>query len=191
MIETMLAKAAAHIQLNVAAVSKSGGVAQVIQMRSGNRTRKVPAVPDGNGGYMDLLPDDGQSAVAFWHVLSVATDTRLRSHNPLMMPMEAKVRLIVWGNKKRLSPPDVLGVLGECIREAKRADMSEDWIQAINMHPTAVDHQNKIIFSMYDFDEVETQFLTEPYDFASAIFEIQYSVLVTCMPPVAAVQTNC
>lgn len=191
MIETILNNAAAHLQSNVAALSKSGGAAHAVPLRSENRVRNVPAVPDGNGGYLEMLPDDSESAVAFWQVLSNAPDERFAGHTVKVLPQIARVRLIVWGNKKRLSPPNLGVVLGECMRELNSATLGEDWIQSVNVSLVGLEPRNKAIFGEYNFDEVETQFVTEPYDFASALFDVQYRIILTCLPQVAAVETLC
>lgn len=197
MIETILQKAADAIALNVAPVSKSGGAVQTVLLRDGKRVRSVPAVPaavDATSqvdGYIDMLPSDSESAVAFWQVLSTSIDNRMGGANKYRVHMIARCRLVVWTNKKRLSPPDTQAVLGECVRQVLAANLTEDWIQNINVALDTFEKRDKAIFSDYGLDEVETQYLTEPYDFASATFSIQYTALLTCLPEVSAVEISC
>lgn len=196
MIETVLQNAANAIYENVAPVSKSGGAVQLVSLRDGKRVYNVPAVPASADGsnqgndYIAMIPADSESAVAFWQVIASDIDGR-QSGTKNMIPMKARCRLVVWGNRKRLNPPNVQAVLGECIRQAMTADLTEDWIQAVNVTLVNVEKRDKGIFSEYGFDEVETQYLTEPYDFASALFDIQYTILLTCLPEVSAVEPAC
>lgn len=196
MIETILQKAANAIYENVAPVSKSGGAVQLVSLRDGKRVYNVPAVPASADGsnqgndYIAMIPADAESAVAFWQVLSTQIDSRQRV-TAQQIPMIARARLVVWANKKRLSPPDVQAVLAECIRQVQAADLSEDWIQGINKTIVNIEQRDKGIFSEYGFDEVENQYLTEPYDFASALFDMQYTIMLTCLPEVSAVEPAC
>lgn len=196
MIEAILQKAANAIYENVAPVSKSGGAVQLVSLRDGKRVYNVPAVPASADGsnqgndYIAMIPADTESAVAFWQVLSTQIDSRQRV-TAQQIPMLARARLVVWANKKRLSPPDVQAVLVECIRQVQTADLSEDWIQGINKTVVNIEQRDKGIFSDYGFDEVENQYLTEPYDFASALFDMQYTIMLTCLPEVSAVETAC
>lgn len=194
MIETVLKNAALTIAQNVPAVSTSGGAVQLVSLRDGKRVRNVPAVlsddTSDSSPYRAMLPDDSQSAVAFWQVLRTEIDAR-RGATAQAAPMIARCRLVVWGNKKRLSPPNVQAVLAECATHLFAADLSEDWITSINVSLLNFEPRDKSIFSEYGFDEVEAQYLTEPYDFASALFDVQYTVLLTCAPEVSAVETAC
>lgn len=196
MIEAILQKAANAIYENVAPVSKSGGAVQLVSLRDGKRVYNVPAVPASADGsnqgndYIAMIPADSESAVAFWQVLSTQVDSRQRV-TAQQIPMLARARLVVWANKRRLSPPDIQAVLAECIRQVQAADLSEDWIQGINKTVVNIEQRDKGIFSEYGFDEVENQYLTEPYDFASALFDIQYTIMLTCLPEVSAVEPAC
>lgn len=196
MIEAILQKAANAIYENVAPVSKSGGAVQLVSLRDGKRVYNVPAVPASADGsnqgndYIAMIPADSESAVAFWQVLSTQVDSRQRV-TAQQIPMLARARLVVWANKRRLSPPDIQAVLAECIRQVQAADLSEDWIQGINKTVVNIEQRDKGIFSEYGFDEVENQYLTEPYDFASALFDMQYTIMLTCLPEVSAVEPAC
>lgn len=197
MIETILKTAAKAIHENVPAISKAGGAVQVVTMRDGQRiARNIPAVPpdqdasnQGND-YIAMLPADGESAVAFWQVLSTKPDDKQRATDKAL-PMVASCRLVVWANKRRLSPPDVSAVLLECVRQAQAADLTEEWLQTVRLDLLNVERRDKAIFSEYTFDEVDTQYLLEPYDFGSALFDVRYTILLTCLPEVAAVEPAC
>lgn len=197
MIEIILQNAANVIFQNVAPVSKSGGAVQTIVRRDGNRAYNVPAVPASSDGsnqgndYIDMLPADSQSAIAFWQVVTASVDDKLGPATNQHIPMKARARLVVWANKRRLSPPNVQAVLGECITQVLNStELGETYIQGINPTLIAVEKRDRTIFNEYNLDEAETQYLTEPYDFASAIFDIQYTIMLTCLPEVSAVEPS-
>lgn len=197
MIEIILQNAAERIFENVAPVSRSGGAVQTIPRKDGGRTYNVPAVPASSDGsnqgndYLDMLPNDRQSAIAFWQVVSAVVDDKLGPATNKQIPMKARVRLVVWANKNRLSPPNVPAVLGECITQVLNStELGEDYIQGINPVLVAVEKRDRSVFSEYAMDEIENQYLTEPYDFASALFDMQYTIMLTCLPVVSAVEPS-
>lgn len=197
MIEIILQNAADAIFENVAPVSRSGGAVHTILRKDGGRTYNVPAVAASSDGsnqgndYINMLPDDRQSAIAFWQVISAVVDDKLGPATNKQIPMKARCRLVVWANKNRLSPPNVPAVLGECITQVlSSAVLGEDYIQGVNPTLVAVEKRDRSVFSEYALDEVETQYLTEPYDFASALFDMQYTIMLNCLPVVSAVEPS-
>jgi hypothetical protein len=195
MIELILQKAATAVHDDVAAVTLSGGAAQVLQLTSGKSVKRIPAVPLAPGEeprrkgdtYKDLIPTDQESAVVFFQTMGssqVAEDARKSIHL-------ARARMVLWGNKRRLDPPNLDALLAECIAVVRTADLTEEYLSPVRAFLEYIEPKDKAIFSPYTFDEAATQYLSEPYDFRSCVLEFRYVVLTSCLPTVSPVIPTC
>lgn len=189
MIDKIAASIATHLGERVPALSKSGGIAQVIQLRSGDTIRRLPGcLLDPSGAYTGMLPDSLESAVSFFQVVSSAPRTEAAGR----IDMTAVLRLVLWTNGTKIYPNDADKVMLDILAALstwKPTDLAG--VSGIGVKVTNYEPKEKSVFNAYTFDEVETQFLLPPFDWRTVQIRVLYSVLTACSPGWVASVTTC
>ena len=189
MIDKITASIAKHLLEQVPSLSKSGGIAQVIQVRSGDTVRRLPACQlDPTGDYTGMLPDSMESAVSFFQVVSSGP----RATATGRLDMTAVLRLVLWTNGTKIYPNDADKVMLDILAALatwKPADL--EGVAGISVKAVNYEPKGKSVFNAYSFDEAETQFLLPPFDWRTVQIRVLFSVLTGCSPGWVSSATNC
>lgn len=192
MIEVIASDLAAAIKANVPAVSKAGGIAQLITVTSADAVRRYPACAiDGGPAYTAMLPDSMESAVVFFQVV----DTGYRETGTAgRVDMFAVLRLVLWVNGTKIYPAKVDAVMADILHQAhafRYATSDAIAPKAVRILIENYEPKDKAVFNPYTFDESQTQFLQPPYDWRCARVRVLYSITGQCSPGWATAQHHC
>lgn len=192
MIEQITDALAVHLAANVPALSKSGGIAQVVQVQSDTATRRLPGcILAGQSNYTAMLPDSLESAVSFFQVVS----TSQRDEAPGgRVDVETTIRLVLWVNNTRVYPANADAVLQDVlfyVRGFRFDETPAGSPKGVRVRLSAYEPKSKEIFNAYTFDEIQTQFLTPPYDWRQVQIRVLYSITAQCSPAFAANSPHC
>lgn len=165
-------------------LSKVGGIARAQKLKVGAVTKTLPAYPDPTkkAGYYWLYPESSETGIAYFENLGNEKSGEIAAGRGYQY--RAQVRLIVWINSKRLSPPDLGAIQSACVGALQGKHSSPfPGIISILVEPNKEAIQSAELFSKYTYDESESQFLMLPYEYFGFDFYVTYVLMNGCPIP--------
>lgn len=178
-------------------IEKFGGVVQTIQKvipQEGNKSivKRIPvsqvhqdqpcSLIDMEKETIQFLPESKLKGMLYFEDNGISLDTSKRSTS--MNFYRSRMRLIVWLNQKLISPKFDIGLssiaMNEIISMLGVSYGSSEIFKNMNVIVTNVPPANASLFSEYDYNEKETQFLMPPFDFFGIDLEIRFGISKGC-----------
>ena len=136
------------------------------------------------GSEMQLCPNENRKSVMYFEDLGTTQDTSVRVPAN-MMAYSSRVRLVVWLNKLQIGKQTTSEVTGTCIAEILRklsvgAVINEGNITRCFCTLSQMAIQDAAIFSRYNYDEAETQYLRPPFEYFALDFTCRYVYRIGC-----------
>ena len=195
MIETIVGKINTDRLAPLTFITRLGGVARAQVLRVGDKNKTVPvSVNPGTdacqtGDYLLLSPDSAQACIAYWELV---TNEQLRRSAHLIQ-MRATLRLVLWAKIARFSPAsmdvlaaNVIGAMTPFWKMGKDGHIIDAKCEFLHEEP-----KTPAIFSRYTYDERERQYLMLPYDYASLLFQVHYSISGACADSITLNPDGC
>lgn len=131
----------------------------------------------------DFLPESKISGMIYFEDNGVSVDTSKR-HSGLNF-FNSKLRLVGWFNQKKFREifdndfrsKAMIEIMNKILtkRPIKQGNLSQMMVRISSIPPL-----DSGIFSSYDFNESQTQFLTAPYDFFAIDLDISFAIPKNC-----------
>ena len=100
----------------------------------------------------------------------------------------SKLRLVVWMNQKLLSETFNIELatlaMNEMITLLCTNPVNQDVFKNFKAEVASIPPATSALFSQYDYNEKETQFLMPPYDFFAVDLEVSFGIPKGCRVPV-------
>lgn len=139
-----------------------------------------------------FLPESKLKGMIYFEDQGVQPDTG-RRHTSLNF-FRSTLRLVGWFNQKRLSNEFDNAfrskAISEIVSHITRRYRNTELIKMMDVSFDGIPELDASIFSEYDFNEAQTQFLTEKYDFFAINFEVTFAMSKKCFVPFKVEQTN-
>lgn len=190
-------------------ISKAGGLVQTIQKVIPNGTdkptiKKIPIsavhqAPENcdltEAISVQFIPESKLKGMFYFEDNGSTTDTSKR-HTGLNF-WRSRMRLVVWMNQKLINTTydiEMVAIaMNEMIYRLTREKFNSGVFKNIMVAVSSVASQTSDIFSAYDYNEAETQFLMPPYDFFALDLDITFGIPKNCNVPLIPVEglPNC
>jgi hypothetical protein len=177
---------------------KFGGIVQVVQKKTavGQATTVIKKIPYSNvykipskeqiqnagmSEGMQFIPEEKFKGLIYFEdegcSLSNIRHTRLTMYN-------AKLRLVCWINMKKISREYNVDTASMAINQASQILCNSKYEQqpffGVRVSVTTVPPQSANIFSRYDFDQTQGQYLMPPFEFFAMDLNIRFGVPKNC-----------
>ena len=123
-------------------------------------------------GYRDLVPNSRKRSIQYVENYG----TRVVDRHGDRVDLKTTVRVVCWGNKAMSSLASAY-VLAAVPESANIAGLS-----GVRFTPIQVLGVDEKIFSRYTYNEDELQFLLHPYTAFAIVYEVTYSLNLSCLP---------
>lgn len=175
------------------------GVAQPVidvKFRNGDNMKiekKMPVSYDLVGGKSailgmerQLVPDQSKKSILYFEDFGTTQDTGARA-SALTMSYISTIRLVCWINKTKMVQYKYREITAQCIAQINRAlitgtSINSDGITRLMISLNRIPIQNADIFSRYNYDEAELQYLRPPFEYFAIDYTCKYRVKESCLP---------
>lgn len=188
--------------LNLPYIQKYGGIVQTIQkvipVAGSDKPviKRIPisAVHEAPANCQDLttatsiqfIPESKLKGMLYFEDGGSVMDTTKR-HTGLVF-WRSRMRLIVWMNQKLISETYNIELaamaMNEMITLLCTNPVNMDVFKSLQVKVASVPSATSALFSEYDYDEKETQFLMPPYDFFGIDLDVYFGIPKGCRVPV-------
>ena len=158
-----------------------GGIARKQKIKVGEIHKVLPAAKrlDNPSKYVWLTPASNLSGVAYFENLGNELFSEVSGGKGGIY--KATIRVVVWLNMSRISPPDKGVMMSQVITTIQGRHENVFGLQSLNITPKAEVPQSPDIFRDYTYNEEELQFLMLPYDYFAFDFIAIYAVSSSCL----------
>ena len=172
-------------------VSRTGGITRAVRINDNGVTRTLPAakvVGSGTDAPGWMIPDSNDSAIVYFEEVSTATAS---TSSLARIDCITSVRLVLWANLQRIDA-DVSTAMAKIIATITERPANLTICKSIQVSIAGFEPQvQSIVFGRYTFDDRENQQFLYPFDFASILLRIQYSVVPSCADAVNQTDPPC
>lgn len=175
----------------------SGLVQTFTQTREadGGRTvqRKIPVTSfatfqdcaDKPQPQIDMIPNSRYKSVLYFEDQGISAPTPGRHGFDYI----SKIRLVCWLNTNLIAgQPNMLmtaQILNDIVGKLCVPNpFNVQPFTRISVKVANIPNQDRGIFSKYDYDDAETQYLMPPFEYFAIDFNVYYTVLKDCLPPI-------
>lgn len=188
----VVANTLAHKLEHLNFLSLVAGIARAQKLSVDGKIKTLPAFPDPEkkNGYVWLTPQSAESGISYFEALSNEQTGEMAGGRGFNY--SAKLRLVVWLNTSRLSPPDVGAMMAACVSALQGPHSDYPPVQFIRVTPDREVPRSPDIFARYTYDEAETQFLMLPFEYFAFDFSVAYVLRNNCaIPNVVTTDKQC
>lgn len=196
--------------LNLPYINKYGGVVQTITKVVTNGTNKptlkripISAVHEAPAGCGDLaeainlhfIPESKLKGMLYFEDNGSVLDNNKRASS--LTFWHSKLRLVVWMNQKLLTEQFDIELasmaMNEMITLLCTNPVNLDVFKNLRVEVASIPPATSSLFSQYDYNEKETQFLMPPYDFFAVDLDVFFGIPKGCRVPVIPAENlpNC
>jgi hypothetical protein len=142
--------------------------------------------------YKDLIPDDKYKSIMYFEDLGVnvvGSDARY-------INCQSTLRLVCWLNGKRLGY-DGCGISTIAVIEILKVftelfnPFNEGKFTKIKIAAVSEQAKEPTIFTKYSYDEAQTQFLMQPFDYFALQIRVDYSIALSCVTEFELLEPSC
>jgi len=142
--------------------------------------------------YKDLIPDDKYKSIMYFEDLGVnvvGSDARY-------INCQSTLRLVCWLNGKRLGY-DGCGISTIAVIEILKVftelfnPFNEGKFTKIKIAAVSEQAKEPTIFTKYSYDETQTQFLMQPFDYFALQIRVDYSIALSCVTEFELLDPSC
>lgn len=131
----------------------------------------------------DFIPESKLLGMIYFEDNGIQVDYN-RRHSSLIF-YNSNIRLVAWFNQKNLKNEFDNNFRSEAMLEIINTLTTKIPVRHANLHLLSVSvdgipSNDSSIFSNYDYNEAQTQFITAPYDFFAIDFNISFGVSKHC-----------
>ena len=136
-------------------LSTVAGVARAQKLNVEGKIKTLPAFPnpEKKNGYVWLTPATTETGISYFEVLENQKADEMSGGRGFQY--SARLRLIVWLNTARLSPPDVGAMMAACVSALQGKHDDVPPVSFIRVTPDREAPRSPELFSKYTYDEAE------------------------------------
>lgn len=164
-------------------LSTVAGVARAQKLNVEGKIKTLPAFPnpEKKNGYVWLTPATTETGISYFEVLENQKADEMSGGRGFQY--SARLRLIVWLNTAKLSPPDVGAMMAACVSALQGKHDDVPPVSFIRVTPDREAPRSPELFSKYTYDEAETQYLMLPFEYFAFDFQVSYVLKNGCAIP--------
>jgi len=156
-------------------------------------SKKMPVSYDLVGGKSavlgmerQLVPDQSKKSILYFEDFGTTQDTGARAQ-ALSNSYVSNIRLVCWINKTKMVQYKYREITAQCIAAINRklitgTSINSDGITRLMISLSRIPIQNADIFSRYNYDEAELQYLRPPFEYFAIDYTCKYRVKESCLP---------
>lgn len=154
--------------------------------------RKMPVTYDVTGHKntalgmeRELVPNQGKKSIIYCEDFGTSPDPRGKAGS---MAQITNIRVVAWLNKQKMGLGVHDEITAKCMREmitqiCRGSAINYQGITRLFFTQGRILIQNAEIFSRYNYDEAESQYLRPPFEYFAIDFQAKYTVIGNgCMP---------
>lgn len=135
---------------------------------------------------LQFVPESKLKGMFYFEDNGSSPDTGIRTTS--LTHWRSRLRMVVWLNQKKLTETyDITfasKVMNEMIGKLLVRSENHEYFKLLSIEVGNIAPQTASIFSDWDYNEEETQFLMPPYDFFAVDFDIRFGIPRNCIVPV-------
>ena len=141
------------------------------------------------GDYIDLTPDSDYKSI-MWFVDSGSNVTQPQDK---YISMVYTVRLFMWFNLKKINKTliDTSALVPLVMAQIPNSMNKTGYATAIRIRPTSFPSKNATLFSGYDFNEPDKQYLIYPFDYSVIDYQINFNIPINCIDDIILNPSTC
>jgi hypothetical protein len=137
--------------------------------------------------YISCVPNSAKRSILYYELESNNIE-QLNSHT---FRVTSQVKLIFWFNYKKINTDiQTIDSIQLALIKAIPDRLTINNIQHISIQLTGSEKAERL-FSDYDYDETEKQFLMYPYDYFALNYTIEYSINKACIEDITKKEAQC
>lgn len=138
------------------------------------------------GSERQLVPNESKKSIIYFEDFGTTVDTG-KNVSTRVTAYNANIRLVCWLNKRKLNEDKYNELTAFCITEITKRLVKG---KAINMlgitrlflTVSRIPIQDAQIFSRYNYDEAELQYLRPPFEYFAIDFNARFATIGNCLP---------